>query len=535
MAWNYQRASVRIGELIERRPAVFVEGLEARRRFLSESRATAASAQDALISIPRDRALMVDGVHVYARLSNYDDYRLEDGRETEFSHKRALSFLHLLYGAMDRVVQEFGAQRVDYHGARLHCVVVEPVGNESARILKALVLAEALQGLVRLANEEIARFDYEPRLKIGVDSGKCIAINDGKGCEQEPLFLGSAANYAAKLADGAGKGTFLSNRVRSIVGLPHLHRGLEDERSFPLSRGQLNEFRTRAYVGGFDLPGHLLADQVQLSRLIREWQGDIREQRAASGGASSFQFHAHTPPLRSIDYGRLSPSNSIRMAVASIFADLDGYTAYIDRCMASGRGGEAVRALHVLRGEFHNVLRNDFESRKVRYIGDCMHGILAFGTVGDVDLRRTAREAVKCAAGLQASFEIVQQRLGGLQELGLATGIEVGETPVSRIGIRGDRSVRVASSTATIQSQAEQERIERSGIAVGPAAFELLSYSERRYFSDRTRRGVDYDEVAYLFAAAAPALAATEAVAGEFRPHEAFRPHYDATVHRSAR
>ncbi|MEA3048763.1 MAG: hypothetical protein QOG84_599 [Sphingomonadales bacterium] len=527
MAWDYQRAQARIDGLIRERPAILVEGIERRRQILSEARATQLSARDALISIPRDRAVLVDGVHVYARLSNYDEYRLENGSETEYSHKRALAFLHLLYGAMDRVVEDFGAQRVDYHGARLHCVIVDPPENEAARVLKALMLAQALQGLARLANQEIARFDFDPRLKIGIDTGKCIAINDGKGCEQEPLFLGSAANYAAKLAGGEGEGIFPSNQVRRIVGLPHLYRGLVDESAVPVRPSELLSFRIAASIGGFDVPGHLTGDQTQVNRLVEDWRRDIREQRSATGDITSFQFHAHTPPLRSIDYNRLSPGNSIRMPVASIFADLDKYTVFIDQCMRSGREGEAVRALHVLRGEFHNVLRDDFSSRKVRYIGDCMHGVLAFGTPAEVDLARTVREAVKCAAGLHGSFEIVQQRLGGLQDLGLAIGIEVGETPISRIGIRGNRSVRIASSTATIRSQAEQEDIEGSGLALGPVAFEYLSLSERRYFGDRFKQNINYDDVAYLFAAAAPALASTAAHADDFRPHEEFRPHCD--------
>ena len=527
MSWNYERAVGRINRLIAEAPAVLVERFDERLHLLMEERASmVVPAREALVSIPRDRAVVVDGVHVYARLSNYDDYRLDDGSETPASHKRALSFLHLLYGAMDRVVQAFGAQRVDYHGARLHCVVVDPVEDERARVLKALLLARALQALVRLANQEIARSDYEPQLKIGIDSGKCVAINDGKGCEQEPLFLGNAANYAAKLADGDGTGIFLSNHVRGIVGLAPL-RTLHEERSFALQEAGLTSFRQRAYVLGFDLPTDLTNEQEQLSRLLAEWQTDIRDQRSATGNPDAFQFHFHTPPLRSIDYGRLSPANSIRMPIASLFADLDGYTRFIDERMRSGRAGEAVLALHILRGEFHNVLKLDFESRKVRYIGDCVHGILAFGTASAVDLPRTTREAVKCAGGLQGSFEIVQQRLGDLDTLGLAIGIEVGETPVSRIGIRGDRSVRVASSTATIQSQVEQEQIVGSGLAVGPMAFEQLSFSEQRYFDGRFRKSIDYDDVAYLFAVAAPALAATPASAEEFSPHEEFRPHCD--------
>lgn len=524
MAWDYSRASARIDQLIQQHGNILVEDIEQRMRFLSEGRLKPTAAREALISIPRNQAVVVDGVHIYARLSNYDDYRLEEGRETEGSHKRALAFLHLLYGAMDRVVQDFGAQRVDYHGARLHCVVVDPADNEASRVLKGIVLAEALQGLVRLANHEFAASDFDPQLKIGIDTGKCIAINDGKGCEQEPLFLGSAANYAAKLCDGPGAGIHLSNRVRDIVGLAPIIGGISEERSIPLQFAQLIEFRTRASIGGFDVPPNLSGDQQQLNRLLREWQGDIWDQRTATGGVNSFQFHIHTPPLKSIDYNKLSPASSIRMPVASIFADLDGYTAYIDRCMAAGRAADAVRALHVLRGEFHSVLRSDFESRKVRYIGDCMHGLLAFGTASSVDLPRTTREAVKCAAGLQGSFDIVQQRLSGLEDLGLATGIEVGSTPISRIGIRGDRSVRVASSTATIQSQVEQERIEGSGVALGPEAMSHLSPADRQHFQDGVLMHPDYDTIAYVLASAAVGVAQSTSAQPaesetEFRPH----------------
>jgi class 3 adenylate cyclase len=529
MDWNYERAKNRIDSLINQHPRVVVESIDQRLNLIRESEGfIALAARDALISIPRNKAVVVDGVHVYARLSNYDDYRLESGSETEASHKRALASLHLLYAAMDRVVQDFGAQRVDYHGSRLHCVIVDPVGNEQERVLKALALSEALQRLARMSARDIGGLDFDLALKIGIDTGQCVAINDGKGCEQEPLFLGSAANYAAKLADGPGQGIFLSGRVRAIVGLAPLG-GLSEESSFPLGSAQFNEFRQRAYVAGVELSSQQAGDDQQAGRLLEEWRRDLREHRAATAGPNDFKFHVHTPPLKSIKYDDLSPSNSIRMPVASIFADLDGYTAYIDRCMASGRADEAVRALHVLRGEFHNVLRTDFNSRKVRYVGDCIHGIMAFGTGSAVDLPQTTREAIKCAAGLQGSFEIVQQLLGNLDDLGLATGIEIGPTPVSRIGIRGNRSVRVASSTATIQSQCEQERVAGSGIAIGPEARRHLSLSAKRHFQDGVLLEPDYNTIAYILGlgaavAAVPADTKQQESEPELREHSAGAP-----------
>ncbi|HEX8482990.1 MAG TPA: adenylate/guanylate cyclase domain-containing protein [Allosphingosinicella sp.] len=526
MPWNHDQAVERIGGLIRSCPQITMEALtDVYPRLVEARRSSGQSnplAREALISIPRNRAIVVDAVHVYARLSNYDDYRLENGVETEDSHKRALNFLHLHYAAVDRLVQDMGAQRVDFHGGRLHCVVVDPVNNERARVLKALALAFRLIEFTRRASSDIAGGNYTPTLKVGVDTGKCVAINSGTGCEQEPLFLGAPANYAAKLAAGDGQGVFPSNRVRTLFALATFP-GLSEERAYPVTRMIFDQLRVQGQISGFDLSEGFADEGGQYERLVEGWRADLRTQRAATGGKSAFVFHAHTPPLNSIDYASLSPGNSIRMPVASIFADLGGYTAYIDRCLAAGRPEAAVRALHVLRGEFHNVLKRDFQSRKVRYIGDCMHGILAFGAPSNVDLARTTVEALKCAGGLYSSFELVQRMLGGIDDLGLAIGVEVGTTPISRIGIRGDRGVRVASSTATIQSQIEQERIVGSGLALGPEAFGHLSFSARRHFPERRQDSFDYDSLAYILAAGAaitsvPAEARAE-TADEFRPH----------------
>ena len=52
--------------------------------------------------------------------------------------------------------------------------------------------------------------------------GRCIAINNGTGLEQEPLFLGGAANHAAKLAEGSEPGIFLSDNARKLLSLIEL-------------------------------------------------------------------------------------------------------------------------------------------------------------------------------------------------------------------------------------------------------------------------------------------------------------------------
>ena len=99
------------------------------------------------------------------------------------------------------------------------------------------------------------------------------------------------------------------------------------------------------------------------------------------------------------------------------------------------------------------TLKHDFGGRKVRFIGDCIQGLLAEGTRTETDSSETVREAVRVAAGMRSSFELCQENLPNVNSLCIAIGIEFGTTPITRIGIRGDRSVRCSVSRAVTASE----------------------------------------------------------------------------------
>jgi class 3 adenylate cyclase len=484
MSWQAERARTRINELMESVPEVLSERFEGaylQRFFVEQQEAVAKGMPTSkpLVNLQKNRAVIVDGVHVYATLVNYDEYRLEEGLETEESHARALNFLHLHYAACDRVIERHGAQRVDFHGSRVHLVVVEPSGEEYAkeRVLKALNLAEEIQLLSKMANEEIAEGKYPAAFRIGIDAGVCTAINGGKSREHEPLFLGKPANYAAKLAEGAVPGIYISGNVRSLIELQTIG-------SFDRERQTaLNEVTLQAVNSRFSKL-YTRTSQGQTRELLNEWQAEIHKHHVTTGGASKFKFYYHKPPLVTIDYDNLSPGNSIRMHLASIFADVDGYTKYIDQAVASGNVGEAVRALHVIRGELNNVLQKDFKGRKVRFVGDCIHGLLADGDASSTDNPASVMAAVRCAAAMRSSFQLCQELLPAIKDLGLAIGIELGATPISRIGIRGERSVRLASSIATAQSEAIQKECAGNQTGIGSTAYDAASLDIQRLFGN---------------------------------------------------
>lgn len=58
------------------------------------------------------------------------------------------------------------------------------------------------------------------KVRIGIDTGLALAVNNGRSGYREPLFLGDPANHAAKLAsNNKARGIYLTNNARKAIGL----------------------------------------------------------------------------------------------------------------------------------------------------------------------------------------------------------------------------------------------------------------------------------------------------------------------------
>src|SRR5262249_38520726 len=126
----------------------------------------------------------------------------------------------------------------------------------------------------------------------------------------------------------------------------------------------------------------------------------------------AFEFKGHTPPFATLDIEELSVQNSRRQDAATVYADLDGFTAYVGTNIGTEAGAKhVVRTLHVLRSELDAVLHEDFQGRKVRFIGDCVHGLLIEGTAHNTDVHETISNTTLCAAAMRSSFDLALRRL----------------------------------------------------------------------------------------------------------------------------
>jgi class 3 adenylate cyclase len=396
--------------------------------------------------------------------------------EGETCHRRTLRFLNLHYRAVYRILQRVDAIFVDFHNQRLHSVVSKPYDGEADRVHKAVATGQLIIDVLAQTGEDA---DHPAaKVRIGIDSGKALAVNNGRRGHREPLFLGQPANRAAKrAAGGKAVGIYLTNDARKVIGLGKV----DNEDTTTLTSKEISTSQEKAKLG------------VSVEDIVKEWKEDLKNNPIGALG-----FSAHTPPFSGLDIEELSVKNSRRQDAATVYADIDGFTAYVAANIASDESAKhVVRSLNVLRSELDAVLHEDFAGRKVRFIGDCLHGLAVEGTAQTTDEKETISNLTLCAGAMRSSFELALTKLKedgtDASSLGLAIGFEFGPMTVTRLGMKGEL-VRCSVSRGVLTAESEQSRCAGNETALGAVAYGNASDGVRYAFgSNRIRKGLTYE------------------------------------------
>jgi len=462
-SWNKDKASKRIGSKISGLPLKDIEIKE----YVRDTD---------LASLPSNVAYRVDGVHLYADILNLSEMLHVTDVEGETCHRRTLRFLNLHYRAVYRILQRVDSIFVDFHNQRLHSVVSKPYDAEADRVHKAVAMGQLIIEVLARTGEDA---DHPAaRVRVGIDTGKALAVNNGRRGHREPLFLGVPANHAAKRA-GGGKATgiYLTNEARTAIGL----KKADNEDTTALTNAEISTSQEKAKLG------------VTADTIVKEWKDDLE-----NNPIGSFGFSAHTPPFSTLDIEDLSVKNSRRQDAATVYADIDGFTAYVSANIASDDSAKhVVRSLHVLRSELDAVLHTDFAGRKVRFIGDCVHGLTIEGTAQTTDEKDTISNLTLCAGAMRSSFNLALTKLKedgtDASSLGLAIGFEFGPMTVTRLGMKGEL-VRCSVSRGVLTAEGEQSRCAGTETALGVIAYGKASDAVRSVFgAGRKRSGLTYD------------------------------------------
>lgn len=428
-----------------------------------------------LANLPRTVAYRVNGVHLYADILNLSDMLNVTNIEGETCHRRTLRFLNLHYRAVHRILQRVDALFVDFHNQRLHSVVTKPYDAESGRVHRAIAIGQLIIDVLKQTGEDA---DHPAaKVRVGIDSGKALAVSNGRRGHREPLFLGEPANHAAKRAGGGrSTGIFLTNTARKVIGL----KAVDDPDQNAMTSDEIQTSKDTAKLG-------VAADEI-----VKDWKDDLDK-----NPIGSFEFSGHTPPFSTLDIETLSVKNSRRQDAATVYADIDGFTDYVGDNIGTDDGAKHVlRALHVIRSELDAVLHTDFAGRKVRFVGDCVHGLLVEGTAQTTATEETISNMTLCAGAMRSSFDLALEKLDDdgtdATALGLAIGFEYGPMTVTRLGMRGDL-VRCSVSRGVLTAEKEQHRCGEDETAIGATAYDNASEGVRNIFGGtRKRAGLTY-------------------------------------------
>jgi class 3 adenylate cyclase len=461
--WNKERASKRIDAKIDALPLKDIEIKE----YVRDTN---------LSGLSSTTAYRVDGVHVYADILNLKDMLNVTAVEGETCHKQTLRFLNMHYRAAHRIIGKVDSIFVDFHNQRLHTVFAKPYDDEAKRVHRALATGQLIIDVLARTGEDANH--PAAKVRIGIDTGKALAVNNGRRGHREPLFLGEPANHAAKRSGGGREtGIYLTNKARKAIGLTEVTK----VDSTPLTASEIATSQRLAQLG------------VTVDQIVREWAEDLK-----NNPIGDFEFSGHTPPFATLDIDELSVKNSRRQEVATIYGDLDGFTAYVGANIGTDDGAKhVVRSLHVLRAELDAVLHEDFQGRKVRFIGDCIHGLLVEGTAQTTDTVETISNMTLCAGAMRSSFDLAIKRLKekgtDASSLGFQIGFEYGPMTVTRLGIKGEL-VRCSVSRGVLDAESEQGRCKATQTAIGKVAYAKCSHGVHAIFGDmRVRGGLDYD------------------------------------------
>ncbi|WP_288131591.1 adenylate/guanylate cyclase domain-containing protein [Microbulbifer sp.] len=430
--------------------------------------------------IPTNVAYRVDGVHLYADILNLDDMLNLTKVEGTDCHKRTLRFLDQHYRAVKRVLNKVDARRVDFHSQRLHSLFAKPynseVNAETKRVQRAVATAQLIIDVLAETGDDDEQIP-SAQVRIGIDTGRALAVNNGRNGYREPLFLGNPANHAAKLAsNSSAKGIYLTNAARKAIDLPEK----EAPEKAALTAEQIKTCQDAAKL------------DVSAEEIVDDWRKDLEK-----NPIGNYQFTRQTPPLCDMDISALTPANSKRQEMVCMYADIDGFTAYVADHIDENTE-DVVRTLHVLRAELERVVTSDFNGRRVRFIGDCVQALSCEGTAHSTDEGKTVSESTRLAGALRSSFNLAIERLRAqgykAENLGLAIGLDLGPIAVTRLGMKGDR-IRCAVGRSVIESENRQCSCSGVQTAIGQTAYDAAPEAVKKLFGNsRKIANLDYVE-----------------------------------------
>lgn len=368
---------------------------------------------------------VVTGVHLYLDVVNFQSH-LDDAGEDKEELRKLLRHLHVYQRLLTSLLYEVdGAEKVHFQGARLHAVFYKPYDTTDVKDPPSKRLAAARQ-FVAQAKELTALIaketGYSFSLEAGLEAGETIATMNGQGGSRELLFVGEAANVAAKKLTGKAGTRYGPVAAPLVPNLP------------------------------------------APEPLPERWEKAAAEE-CASNPISRFELFE---PRERIDYDKLG-ARTAKLDGATLFSDLSGFTKLVSGAKDAAAKRELLRCLHAVRSEMRYIVRPDYDGDHVQYQGDRIQGLF----YGAAASSRYNSKSFEAAAAMHSLVKLCREMFAPLGSVGMTVGIDHGRVLVSQLGIRGNRDIVVLGASVGCASQL-QDGSTAGETRISTAVFEKL-------------------------------------------------------------
>ncbi len=266
--------------------------------------------------------------------------------------------MHLYQREIGHIVSKiFESVRVHFQGPKLHALCYRPIRKDeklaTRAVLLQLVLKDFVASVFNLAFPKLGDFSVAG----GADLGEAVGTRNGMKSDRELLFLGAAANYAAKIIAGAG----------ALRITEELFQSLPDD---------LQDICDLCEDGHYKIQSQSRSELDDLLEKYNiEWDRDESTERI-NDDKRAFPLPSieYSDATALIDLDALGISNNKRVLAASIYADVTGFTVYVDDARGTDREEEALRVFHAIRREMARVVRDDYKALRIQFQGDRLQG-----------------------------------------------------------------------------------------------------------------------------------------------------------------
>jgi class 3 adenylate cyclase len=398
----------------------------------------------------------VTGVQLYLDVVNVQEHLDEAGEDKEKLSK-LLRHIHVFERLITTLLYDFeGAEKVHFQGTRLHAVVYKPYDTSDLKdpALKRLTSARNFVAQAKeLAALIAVETGYSFKLEAGIETGDAIATMNGQDGSRELLFIGEAANVAAKKLTGSAGTRYGPNASALVPKLP-------DPEPLP-----------------------------------KKWKKAVSDEVAANPVS---QFELFEPRER-IDYDKLGVRTA-KLDGASFFADLSGFTKLVASAEDDDARRELLRDLHAVRSEMRYVVRADGDGDHIQYQGDRIQGIFYEAAASS----RFMSKSVEAALAMQSVMKLCREMFAPLADVGMTVGIDFGRVLITQLGIRGNRDIIVLGQSVPSASVL-QDGASPGQTRISEPVFEELEDDLAEVFERE-----DEDEQVYVSTADAETIGAKE-------------------------